>query len=93
MFEEPNSEAPSSMSEDDQGHEDANDPEAQLHGAQVEFMQRYVLTSQDHQTIENAQPKPKKRRAAHGSEAQNNGGQNSMDAPLSCGCGGCGEQQ
>ena len=31
--------------------------------------------------IKNAQPKPKKRRAAHGSEAQNNGGQNNMNGP------------
>ena len=44
-------------------------------------MQRYTLTVQDHQTIKNAQPKPKQRRAANRCEAQNKDGQINMDTP------------
>ena len=68
MFEEANSEARSSTSEEEQEGEhqnihmnEAETEEAQGHKPQLEFMQRYELTAQDRDKIKNAHPNAKRK--------------------------------
>ena len=69
MFEEANSEDRSSTSQEEQDADDQNiqvieseEEGTQDHKAQMDFMQAYVLTTQDKDRIGNARPLPKKKK-------------------------------